>query len=43
MNYNRGYEVKITVGGGVIKLKLIKLINSLFVHFINNVSDSTSQ
>ena len=43
MNDNRGYGVKITVGGGAIKFKLIKLINSLFVHFITRVSDSTSQ
>ena len=43
MNDNRGYGVKITVGGGAIKFKLIKLINSLFVHFITRVSDSTSR
>ena len=43
MDDNRGYGVKIAPGGGAIKLKLIKLINSLFVHFITRVSDSTSQ
>ena len=42
INIIRGYEVNITVGGEVVKVKLIKFINSLFVHFIMIVSDSTS-